>query len=195
MLTGCGPILNIRPAPPPTGTVQRSSGSASRLALMIDAEVGEPAAGHVVVEERLDQGPVDVLPVAVAGERPELPDPRMGGAGYCAWIASGGAGISVQPTALLAAGLFGVQQEDPADLEHGVRVGLHRVPRAHDQLRGDALDVGALGLHDAVAALLDRPVAELLVIEVGRLGHFGNSNATLKRIDQSGPKCGVSTLS
>ena len=39
MLTGCGPILNTRPPPPPSGTSQVSSELASQFAVMIGAEV------------------------------------------------------------------------------------------------------------------------------------------------------------
>jgi hypothetical protein len=59
----------------------------------------------------------------------------------------------------LGAGRVEMKQEDAADLGDGVGVELGRVAGAHDQLRLDALDVGAAVAHHAVAALLGRAVA------------------------------------
>src|SRR5262245_56286275 len=60
---------------------------------------------------------------------------------------------------LRARRVLGVREQDAADLLDRRRRGLHaRVWAAHDQLRFDALDVGALVLHHAVTGPIERIV-------------------------------------
>ena len=47
LLTGWGPILNTRPAPPPSGTSQVLSELASQLAVMIGAETRNQPSGRL----------------------------------------------------------------------------------------------------------------------------------------------------
>src|ERR1700739_4920133 len=50
-----------------------------------------------------------------------------------------------------------MQVEDSADLFYRLGRGLSRVPRAHDQLGFNAVDMRALVLDDPVVGVLDRP--------------------------------------
>ena len=74
-------------------------------------------------------------------------------------VATSGEWRAIRRAAAVSAGLREMEQQDAAHLRHRVRIGLHRMVRAHDQFGGRALDLGAPIRHDAAVAGLHGPIA------------------------------------
>ena len=138
-----GPVRCRRPETKPRArTRPRSTGWRRRAEL--NRSTGRAAQG--CVSPRLPPN---------TGDRPRLLPQGVGGRHERTWLALNPGG----PRTACRTDLGEVEQQDAADLRHGMRIALHRMSGAHDEFRFNSVKVGTLIGYDAVVTSSDRTVA------------------------------------